>query len=966
MGFKSWYIVVFVLALLAAAVLLHPSKTRQGKMLAKSGEVEQAIASFREALKEKPNDPRTIKEMAKTLEAAGKTQEAEKLFKKLLTLDPSDETYKEVKRFYTWTEQPKKAKQVSQTWYSYREQHNKGFKDEKGRGLLKDLYGYYLTDQQYNSAIDVLKKRRRQGKNPEEIQKIDGDLMLLYEKQGDLDTTIALLEKILREDSHNREALNKYASLSGISGKKANLEKILEKNINDNPNNLKAWNELIEFQTKEKEFDRANTFFEKMMARFPANEEIENKYIEWFIGTEQHRTAIAYLEQRYEQDPLNPNYRKNLIQLYEWNDMTDEVLPFYLEDFRENPRSFEKSKEMAWILYDKGEHKTAKDVLGQLIQIHPRDVDYALMLISIYDMEESPGRAIPIMEKIVEYNKDPEFMLDLGERYLWIGEIGKAEEVFNELIAMDYQEPKLYRYLGDIYLAKNNHQQAIKNYKKYTALAPNDYYAHYQLGEIYYDLDRKNKAYQEFKKSLALIDKAPQDISIKTYEARMYALLGDTKKSDELFAELRKKDPNNITIGNAYVDTLIDTNRLHQAENIAEQYRQLYPKNYGLRSNFIRIYMNEYKYNKAEQEALSLQHDYPEDPRVELALAEVYYVKGKWVEAMPLLDKLSKIYPGNLYIQRSYDDLFARYRPHIRVGFGFTALGGEFFYGPYANYYHPINNKWFVEAGYSFERNTANVVNFDPNYVAYTNIVNAAVKYKPHYTTTVGGGISNQLVDTSYVPAPFVLAEWNHPAYGKLSFDGFYNKILNDPVTGLFFEARTANLRINYEKLFIDRLFFQSAYESNWYWVNSSKTGIDIGDEFGREDVAEAGLSYYILPRNPQLRLGYQFYYSKLHVVNDYLALIPLIPESLRHDLTLGIFYEWGKWVVTDFYAFWGHDSKRGLSFTDFDLYGFNLTNTVKINRRMEVAGHYEYSSESLANAVGRYHFFNLEFLYRF
>ncbi|MFH1873890.1 MAG: tetratricopeptide repeat protein [Pseudomonadota bacterium] len=965
MGFKSWYIIVFVLALLAAAILLHPTRARQGKMLAKSGELEEAIATFNEVLKENPDDHRTIKELAIALEAAGKTREAAKLFDKLIDLNPSDENYKEAKRFFVWNDDPRNAKKVSEKWYEFRTINKKDFKDDDGRDLLIDLYSYYLTDQQYKEAIDVLKKRRKLGKNPEDVNNIDGHLMQLFEKTGDLDTTIALLEKILKVDSHNREALDKYTSLAAISGKKTNIERILAKNIDDNPNNLEAWDELIDFQTKEKDYEGANTAFEKMLARFPANSELEEKYIDWFLGTEQHKGAITFLEQRLQEDPENIYYRDNLIQLYEWNDMTDKVLPYYLAEFRRNPRGFAKSKEMAWILYDAGNYSVVKDVLSNLIEIHPSDVDYALMLISIYDQEESPGRAIPIMEKLVEYNKDPKFMLDLGERYLWIGEIGKAEEIFNELLAMDYQDPSLYRYLGDINLAKNNHQEAIENYEKYAALAPDDYYAHYQLGEIYFDFDSKHKARQSFKKALALIDKAPPDLTVDIAKARMYALVGDIKTSDNLFAELEKNTPNNITVGNAYIDTLIDTNRLSLAEKVANDYRKNYSDNYGLRSNFIRIYLTQYNYPKAEQEALSLRQDYPEDPRVELSLAEVYYAQGDWVEAMPLLEKLQKIYPENLYIQRTYDDLFARYRPQVLVGFGFTKLGSEYYYGPYARYFHPINAKWFVEADYNFSRSTADIANFDPNYVAYTNIVNAGVKYKPYYTVTLGGGLSNQLVGTSYVPAPYVLAQWDDPRYGKFNLDFIFNKILDDPVEGLYFDGRTNRLRVAYEQLFIERLFFHTGYESNWYRVNSSKTGVDFGDEFGREDVAEAGVSYIILNK-PQIRLGYDFSYSKLHIVNDYLALIPLIPESLRHDLILGIYYEWGKWVITDFYAFWGNDSKRDLDFTDFDLYGFNITNRVKINRRMEVAGHYEYSSESLAANVGRYHYFNVEFLYRF
>lgn len=224
--------------------------------------------------------------------------------------------------------------------------------------------------------------------------------------------------------------------------------------------------------------------------------------------------------------------------------------------------------------------------------------------------------------------------------------------------------------------------------------------------------------------------------------------------------------------------------------------------------------------------------------------------------------------------------------------------------------------------------------------------------------------MENQLVDGSYSPAPHILAIWDDPVVGQFRLDYIYNGLLFDPTSGLYFNGKKDMLLLQYGRTFYDFFIFSAYYGSNWYRVDSSKVGIGLGDEFGREDIA-GGAVQFIVHKRPDVIVGYAFDFSKLHVVNNYLPFIPLITNKQQHSGTFMLGYDWNRWVRTEVGGFFGYDPKRNLGIGD--LYGFDIANRVRISKRFEIAGWYNYSSESPSQATtGHYQTGGLDFLYRF
>ncbi|MFH1830233.1 MAG: tetratricopeptide repeat protein [Pseudomonadota bacterium] len=425
MNTKWWHLAAFVVIVLSVAILLHPTKYRAGWMHLRGGELRKAIDELRQVYKENQRNYRAIKYLAQALEQKGNYDEAGGYLDKLLELKPREDHYKEAVRFYTWNLMPQKAKLTYRKWLDYRRARGKSFDDEDGERMVNDLYAYYLMDQEYKDAIDMLKIR--QEIDDENRESLDNDLITLHEYIGDMDATLAILEKVLERNVKNTYALEKFMRLAAFSGKQDLAEKYLAQNIKENPDNDESWERMIRFASAErKDYERADKWYTKWLERKPEDANLMKKYINWLMGTDQQKKAITYMEKNDMQDMKDDYFKKTLEDLYIWNNVKPKLLVIYQERFKKNPHDKENADNLLALLIEFKKFDEAKEVLQRLATIYPKI--YAQQLVDLYDLQDDDASAIAALEKAVHRSGDPELLKRLGERYLWSTPKAKAKK----------------------------------------------------------------------------------------------------------------------------------------------------------------------------------------------------------------------------------------------------------------------------------------------------------------------------------------------------------------------------------------------------------------------------------------------------------------------------------------------------------------------------------------------------------
>lgn len=407
---------MFVAVVIAIAVLLHPTQFRSGWMYLRSGKIDDAIASLSSVSLKRPNDYRALRMLAEALEEDGQTDEARKYYEKVVAIKPNDNNFRELIRFYSWTQQPEQALLAGERWYDYRKSNNIPFDDEDGGDLLRALYYTEMLFQNYRKAIDILKEYKKV--TPSEAVSIDYDLIDIYEMSGDLSSAVQYLEDMLKGGSFDAYALEKFSDLAPFAGKTDLALYYLTKDMEDRPHDVAVWRRLVSFNTRIGDLNAVKVLYQKRLKQEPENERLKKDYVNWLIGNGEQLAAINYLETTPEvtADLL---YRDRLTKLYEWHGMKEKLAPIYQSHFDNNPNDRGNAKKLVWILIDLKRENEAENALRRLVNLCPLDREYVQMLVDFYDGQKREAASIAVLENFVRVSGDTKFLKRLGEHYLW-------------------------------------------------------------------------------------------------------------------------------------------------------------------------------------------------------------------------------------------------------------------------------------------------------------------------------------------------------------------------------------------------------------------------------------------------------------------------------------------------------------------------------------------------------------------
>lgn len=970
MKIKWWHTVVFFVIIALVAVLVHPSKFRVGLMLKHSARLEQAVEKFKDIYHKHPDNYRAAKQLANTLEDLGSTEEAATLYEKSLQLKQSDAYFDDVARFYEWTHNRPKEVEIYEKWFKWRDDHNKGFSDDYGKKVLENLYAHYLLDKNYDGAIKILDMKREI--DPQKADVYEQEMAYLYEQKGDRENAVKLFEMSLKRKPWNRELLFKLLNLIPTGSSSEFVKERLLANVKKAPEDDKNWQYLIYYATRVGDIEAGDKAYDEWMGYKPNDIALKKEYFNWLIGVDKQKKAIGLLEKYLSDNPENkdPYFFTTLVKLYEWNNMYDKLYTVYMGNFQRDPSNRVNTKKLVDLAFYFKKTADLHLILNKLLAIAPYDNEYVKYKLDLFYTENNSAGAIELLENVVKKNPNPMFKKTLAELYVWNGQPRKARKLLAEMIDAGSQDPDVFRYAGDAYSASGDNKTALKYYEIYTEKMPNDYYGHFRVGEL--TKASKDKAVQarskdELNRALEILQ-GKKDPASRLAEGRAYALLGQNEKAIEIFEGILAKE-RTIDAYLPYLDTLIEKKDFVKANEIMDSAKNKYANNKDLRRTEARLYSNEKKYKAAQNILTDLSNQEPDNAGIKTDLAYSYLDEGEWMHARSIFNELLTGDPDNQDISAALDDIWYNYQKRIYTGFRFTDIGGGTRYEPNIGYKQYLTSKWWLHFDYMFGRDHTTIAGVNPNFNVYTHEVKAGAFYQINKQLYAGGyfwnSISDDPVKESYHPGLEAMIEFNDPTYGRALLTGYYNKLLKDPIAALYYNGTRDSIQLWYDnKFYNDRFYLDAVYQSNWYRVDGALITPGGGDTIGREDVAGIGIWGAIF-KKPLVKLGYGFLYSKLHIQNNYLNVVPLIPEQMRSTINLNFMYDWTKWWQTEAGAFTGYDPKRHLNFNQ--LYGFSLSNRWIVSKNVEILQEYEYSSESLiGQQTGRYQTVYLGFAFRF
>jgi len=655
---KFIFIPIFLFSFLSLCLAdTHEDAQRlneEGKKYIESGDLVNAIKSFKEAVILKPDYADVYNNLGLTCAMQGEHKKALEFYETAIRIEPNH-----FKAHYN----------SGLIYYDFK-------KDDKSINSFEkviEIKPYFVEAYYFLGMTHTRIKQYKEAiKFFEEAIRLKPDyaaayyfLGLTYHDFGQYQNAVkALKETIILKPDFARAYLFLGESYTK-SGQYEEAEKSFAKTISIDSNNDEAHYELALIFSFQKRYEKAMEFIKDAIHLQPDIAVYHNAL--GYIYYEMAKYENAVTEQK-EAIRINPDFGEafyNLGRSYSNLNQFKKAIEAYKKAITMKPQfSDVYYNDLGFAYASIGQKEKAIEAYTDVIKINPKFVGAHYNLGFTYHDLGEYEKAIESYKEVISIKPDADVYNNIGTTYFDSGEYGKAIESFKNAIKINPDYFLAHYNLGKTYSRVGTLEKAIASFNKAIGISPDFFDAHYRIGLAFTRLEQDEKAIEAYKEALKL---KPDDADAYYMLGESYYLLGASyhdlgqfEKSISLYKEaiIIKPDAdvyNNL--GSAYAD-------LGQYEKALPAYKQAVK----LKPDFAKYYHNvglaygrlgnQEEAIKYLTEAIRLNPDYI---RAHLLLAASYALHDQQEEAINSLKEVIRLDPNN-------------YKAYWRTGLAYSNL----------------------------------------------------------------------------------------------------------------------------------------------------------------------------------------------------------------------------------------------------------------------------------------------------
>ncbi|HTM44319.1 MAG TPA: HEAT repeat domain-containing protein [Polyangiaceae bacterium] len=382
--------------------------------------------------------------------------------------------------------------------------------------------------------------------------------------------------------------------------------------------------------------DRTTELIARLEKQGAADADSERLLASLYEESGQLDKALHAYQRVVQREPRDANTHLKLIQLLQLQGRLNEAISEYERLIQSAPNNPQYVLELAQARLQRGERDKALSLLQSLETRSAGDADALQTLVDFYERIGEDQRALNVLERAThEGHVDPNSFIELGNRYFKAGQNQRAEETWKRVLQVGGNSARSWQTLGDVYLEHEKIDSALDAYRHALKLAPND--------------PALRKAYASaLERGASDLPNSARRQQYDEAQTVWQALLTDPASSEQLAHEARQHIVTLWSLSGDLSQRLAPlARRLHQSPPDLPAGQLLAEAQIRLR-----------RYADAEQTLRSLQHNLPGDRPLALSLERVLVLQRKLVDAIPVLEGLTRSDPQRA---REYYQRMAQY-----------------------------------------------------------------------------------------------------------------------------------------------------------------------------------------------------------------------------------------------------------------------------------------------------------------
>jgi tetratricopeptide (TPR) repeat protein len=188
------------------------------------------------------------------------------------------------------------------------------------------------------------------------------------------------------------------------------------------------------------------------------------------ILKEAFQNSLKYLSIAEALDPKDPLPALLLGKAHQFLGNSNQAIKSYSKAINLEPENVLLKYNLAVLYFENKDFKNTIELLNKIILRYPDNLKARAYLGAALQSTDNYLAAIEQYNYILNYEKNYTVYKNLGDSWLALGQLEKAEESFQKVLQLDPNVPNVYVDLALVKFKKKDYQSAIENYKKALSL----------------------------------------------------------------------------------------------------------------------------------------------------------------------------------------------------------------------------------------------------------------------------------------------------------------------------------------------------------------------------------------------------------------------------------------------------------------------------------------------------------------
>lgn len=359
------------------------------------------------------------------------------------------------------------------------------------------------------------------------------------------------------------------ASIAIKEQKYDEAEQALKQSLTLEPDNIFALTEQLRLARQQKNETLSKQRVDYLITFAPSN----NKVLRHYFGIYRNEMALDKLQAAYQAD--NSDIKKAILVAEAMVSLAQyKQAENLLTDLAETPKLPKRYWQLVVFNHRKQQDgKKIESALERWLKASPYHIEPVVLLADLHANRGNNDRALNVVKRGLDYHQN-NLVLQLVRMQLLLNskQIRSAKNLYKTLAVTGINDALKQGFLGRILLLEDKHTQAVPKLTKLYQVYPSGQNAIY-LAAAYIGNKEEPKAVKVLEHFLTI---EPNNSRIKTMLAGIY-LGGDTNKAITIYAEVVKKQPNNVIAHNNLAWLYLEQSKLDKALTHAKEAFALAP-----------------------------------------------------------------------------------------------------------------------------------------------------------------------------------------------------------------------------------------------------------------------------------------------------------------------------------------------------------------------------------------------------